>query len=110
MFFLVPSCPPPPLSAGAGLGDPTALLWHRTRFLSCWAVFGVVLAHFVLPTPPPLGAGGDLGILATPTVAKNSVTSCFLFFSGIYDGSRILHPHPAANGEFGNRAQCVGEG
>lgn len=25
-------------------------------------------------------------------------------------GSRILHPRPAANGEFGNRAQCVGEG
>ena len=91
MFFLVPSCPPPPLSAGAGLGDPTALLWHRTRFLSCWAVFGVVLAHFVLPTPPPLGAGGDLGILATPTVAKNSVTSCFLFFSGIYDGLSLIH-------------------
>ena len=26
------------------------------------------------------------------------------------DGSRIVHPHPAVNSEFGNRAQCVGEG
>ena len=25
-------------------------------------------------------------------------------------GSRIVHPHPAANGDFGNRTQCVGEG
>ena len=24
--------------------------------------------------------------------------------------SRVVHPHPAANGEFGNHAQCVGEG
>ena len=25
-------------------------------------------------------------------------------------GSRIVYPHPAANSEFGIRAQCVGEG
>ena len=25
-------------------------------------------------------------------------------------GSRIVHPQPDANGEFWNRAQCVGEG
>ena len=25
-------------------------------------------------------------------------------------GNRIVHPHPAVNGEFRNRPQCVGEG
>ena len=25
-------------------------------------------------------------------------------------GNRVVHPHRAANGEFGNRVQCVGEG
>ena len=29
--------------------------------------------------PPPLGAGGDLGTLATPTVAQDCMTYCFLF-------------------------------
>ena len=38
--------------------------------------------HLVLPIPPPLGAGGDLGILATPTVAQGCVTPCFLFGGG----------------------------
>ena len=47
MFFLSSSRPRPPLSAGAGL-----VLQHRTRFRSSWAGFGVVLACFVLPTPP----------------------------------------------------------
>ena len=102
-FFSFRLPPPPPLSAGAGLGDQAALLWHKARFLRFWAGFGVVPAFFVLPiplrsvpahglgdraiklwhrsvgfscsflfvllTPPSLGAGGDLGILATPTVA-----------------------------------------
>ena len=31
---------------------------------------------------PPLGAGGDLGIFATPTVAQDCVTPCFPFFGG----------------------------
>ena len=31
---------------------------------------------------PPIGAGGDLSILATPTVAQDCVTSCFPFFFG----------------------------
>ena len=113
VFLLVSSCPPSPLSTGSGLGNQAALLWHRTRFLSFCAGLGVVLAYFVLPTPPrsvpgcglvnranqlwhrtvvfsfcflfrpadppPLGAGGDLGILATPAVAQDCVTSCFLF-------------------------------
>ena len=57
LFLLVLSLPPPTLSAGAGLDNQATLLWHRTRFPSFWAGFGVAPAYFVLPTPPPLSAG-----------------------------------------------------
>ena len=34
-----------------------------------------------------------------------------LRFRALADGgNRIVHPHPAGNGESGNRVQCVGEG
>ena len=48
-FFLFR--PTASLNAGAGLGDQTALLWHRTRFLTCWAVFGVVFLFRPAYTP-----------------------------------------------------------
>ena len=38
--------------------------------------------QFVPPIPPLLGDGAGLGILATPTVAQDCVTSCFLDFGG----------------------------
>ena len=48
---------PPPLSAGAGLGNLAVLLWPRTRFLTFWGPgLGWFLLFFVLPTPP-LSAG-----------------------------------------------------
>ena len=59
-FLRFSSCRPPPRSAGAGMGNKAALLWHRTRFLSFGAGFGVVPAFFVLPTPP-LSDGAGLG-------------------------------------------------
>ena len=46
---------------------------HRTVGLSCSFLFRPA-------DPPPLGAGGDLSILANPTVAQDCVTPCFLFF------------------------------
>ena len=39
VFLLVSSCPPPPISAGAGLGNQAAILWHRTRLRSVFRVF-----------------------------------------------------------------------
>ena len=62
MFLLIPSCRPPPFSAGAGVGNQAALLRHKTRFLSfvlglgCflpgWAGLGAVPAFF-RPADPP---------------------------------------------------------
>ena len=87
-----------------GLGNQTALLWHRTCFLSFWARFGVVPALFVLPTPPRSAPGRGLGnraiklwrrtvcfscyflfrpVANTLTVAQDCVTPCFLFFGDI---------------------------
>ena len=110
MFLLVSSCPPSPLSTGSGLGNQAALLWHRTcfsEFLGRVSYFvlptpprsvsgsglGNGATQLLLRTvvflcyclyrpadPPPLGAGGDLGILATPTVAQDCVTCCAPFF------------------------------
>ena len=49
---------------------------HDRRF---FAVF-----RFLSRRSPPLGAGGDLGNLATPIgVAQNFVTPCLIFFGGI---------------------------
>ena len=39
-LFLVSSCPSTPLSAGAGLGNHAAPLWHRTRFQRFRVVWG----------------------------------------------------------------------
>ena len=63
----VPSC---------GLGHRITQLWHRTVGLSC----SVPVCHTDLP---PLGAGGDLGILTTPAAAQDCVPSCFLFSDGM---------------------------
>ena len=53
--------PPPRAQCRGWSGNQAALLWHRTRFLSFWAGFGVVLAFFVLPTPPRSVPGRGLG-------------------------------------------------
>ena len=59
-FFALPA---PPLSVpGRFLGNRVIKSRHKTVDFSCSFLF-------VLLTPPSLGAGGDLGILATPTVA-----------------------------------------
>ena len=59
MFLLVSSWRPPPLTAGTGLGRQTALMWHRTRFLSFWAGFWVVPTFYVFRPAytPPLSTG-----------------------------------------------------
>ena len=50
--------------------------------LNCGTGLSVVRVIFfsVLPIPPSLGAGGDLGILTTPTVPQDCVTSWFSLF------------------------------
>ena len=128
VFLLVSSCPPSPLSTGSGLGNQAALLWHRTcfsEFLGRVSYFvlptpprsvsgsglGNGATQLLLRTvgflcyclyrpadPPPLGAGGDLGILATPSVAQDCATSCFCPFRWYFGFSRfrrhILAPPP----------------
>ena len=51
VFLPVSSCLPPPLRAGDGLGNPAALLWHRTRFLLVGRVWGgsCVIRHAYIP-------------------------------------------------------------
>ena len=61
---------PPRSVPGRGLGNRAAKLWHKA------VGFGVRFI-FVLPIPPTLGAGGNLGIFATPAVAQD----CLTFFS-----------------------------
>ena len=96
VFLLDSFCAPLPLSTGANPGNQAALLWHRIRFLSIFpclhlvwviepltcstglSIFRVIFL-FVLPTFPPLGAGGNLGILAISTEAQDRVISCFIF-------------------------------
>ena len=50
---------------GCGLGNRATQLWYKTVGFSCFFCFRP--------------AGGDLGILATPTVAQDWMTSCFSF-------------------------------
>ena len=57
---------------GCSLGNRATQLRHSTVGFSCYFLFR-------LAVPPPLGAGGDLGILATLTVAQDCLTSCSLF-------------------------------
>ena len=70
-----PACAPRSVP-GCGLDNRATQLWHKTVGLLCYFLFRAA-------DPRPLGAGGDLGILATPTVAQGCVTSCFLFFGGL---------------------------
>ena len=58
---------------GCGLGHRATQLWHRTAVFSCYYIFRPA-------DPAPLGAGGNLSILATQTVVQDCVTSCFLLF------------------------------
>ena len=99
VFLLIPSFRPPPLSAGAGLGNQPALLRHKTRFLRFWAEFwgvsclielglGWFLRFFVLPTPPPRGRGcsgyychSDCG---------TGLCVCFLLLGGIISPRPLL--------------------
>ena len=67
-----PDYTPSHLAPGCGLGNRATQLLHRT-------------VGFLRPFPfrpadrTPLGAGGDLGILATLTVARNCTTFRFIF-------------------------------
>ena len=82
----ISSCLHPRSVPGCGLGKigplncGTRLLFFRRSL------------QFVLPIPPLLGDGGGLGILATPTVAQDCVTSCFLDFGG------TILPRPPRSG------------
>ena len=69
-FFVLPTSPRS--VPGRGLSNPAAKLWHRTVGFSC---------PFLLrpADPPPIGAGGDLGIFATPTVAQDCAAFCLPF-------------------------------
>ena len=87
-FGLVPAfCVLPTLPRavpGCDLGDWATQLLTRTLDFS-WSLF--------CPADPrPFGAEGDMGVLATPTVAQDCVTSCFLFFGG------IISSHPPREG------------
>ena len=58
---------PPRSVPSHGLGNRAAKLWHRT--------VGFSFSFLFRPADPsPIGAGGVLGILATPTVAQDCVT------------------------------------
>ena len=100
-FWVVPAffvLPPPPFSAGAGLGNQTDLSWHRTRFLSFWAWFGLVPAFFVLPTPPRSVPDRGLSNRAIKLWHRTVGFSCSFLF-------RPADPPPArswgASGYFG---------
>ena len=57
---------------GCGLGNRATQLWHRTAIFLC-------SFHFRPASPPKLGVGGVVHTLATPNVAQDYVTSCFLY-------------------------------
>ena len=65
MFLRVLSCRPPPLSAGAGLGNLAVLLWPRTRFLSFF-LGGVGVFLRVLSYRPPRSVTGLVWVLWPP--------------------------------------------
>ena len=73
---------------GRGLGNRAITLWHRTVGFSCSLLFPRSA------DPPPLGAGGDLGILATPTVTKDCVTPFFSLFFGGINSTTYSRPAP----------------
>ena len=58
-----PACAPRSVP-GCGLDNRATQLWHKTVGLLCYFLFRAA-------DPRPLGAGGDLGILATPTVTQD---------------------------------------
>ena len=72
-FFVLPT--PPRSVPGRRLGNRAIKWWLRTVCFSC--------SYFFRPAdPPPLGAGSDLGIFATLTVAQDCVIFFLLFFGG----------------------------
>ena len=74
-FFVLPT--PPGSVPGRGLGNRGATLWHKTDGFLCPFLFRPA-------DPLAVGAGGDLGTSATPTVAQDCVAFCFLLFGGIF--------------------------
>ena len=70
----------PLLSAGDDLGNQAALLRHGTLFPSFWAGLGIVLAYFVLPTPPRLVPVCGLGNRATKMWHRTAGFSCSFLF------------------------------
>ena len=77
VYFVLPT--PPRSVPGCGLGNRAT---HSIVAQDCWFL---MFFPFSSCRSPLLGAGGDLDILATPTVAQDYVISCFLFFGGIID-------------------------
>ena len=79
-YFVHPR--PPAQYRGCGLENRATHLRHRTFVFSRSFLF--------LPANSPLlGAGGNLIILATSTVAQDCVASCVLFFGD------LISPRPA---------------
>ena len=91
-------CPAyPPLSVGAGLGNPATHLWHRTRFRSCELGLGSssrVPCYFSFrPTdPPPARELGAIWItLTTPAGEQDRLVSCVNTFAFPSALSRPTH-------------------
>ena len=71
-----PAYTPPRTVPGRHLVNGAIKLRLRTVVFSCYYLFRPA-------DLPPLGAGGDLGILVTPTVAQDWITPYFLLFGGV---------------------------